>query len=138
MARKIDWEGRIGRRLKLRDLHVYFAVVECGSMARAAARLGVSQPTVSEIIADLEHTFGVRLLDRVARGVEPSMYGKALLRRGTAAFDELKQSARDIEFLADPRVGELKIGCAESIAAAVLPKILERFNQQYPSVVIHV
>jgi DNA-binding transcriptional LysR family regulator len=138
MASKIDWEGRIGRRLKLRDLHVYFAVVECGSMAKAATRLGVSQPTVSEIIADLEHTFGVRLLDRVARGVEPTMYGRALLKRGIAAFDELKQSTRDIEFLADPTVGELRIGCAESIAAAVLPKIIERFYQQYPSVVVHI
>ena len=138
MVSKIDWEDRIGRRLKLRDLHVYFAVVQCGSMAKAAAQLGVSQPTVSEIIADLEHTFGVRLLDRVARGVEPTMYGNALLKRGIAAFDELKQSTRDIAFLADPTIGELKIGCAESIAAAVLPAIIERFAQQYPRVVVRV
>lgn len=138
MASRIDWAARVGRRVKLRDLHVYFSVVECGSMAKAAAQLGVSQPTVSEIIADLEHTFGVRLLDRVARGVEPTTYGSALLKRGIAAFDELKQSVRDIAFLADPTVGDLKVGCAESIAAAVLPKILERFNQQYPSVVVHV
>lgn len=138
MAGKIDWESRIGRRLKLRDLHVYFTVVQCGSMAKAAVELGVAQPTVSEIVADLEHTFGVRLLDRGARGVEPTMYGSALLKRGIAAFDELKQSTRDIAFLADPSVGELRIGCAESIAAAVLPKILERFNQQYPRVIIHV
>jgi DNA-binding transcriptional LysR family regulator len=75
MASKIDWESRIGRRLKLRDLHVYFAVVECGSMAKAAAQLGVSQPTVSEVIADLEHTFGVQLLDRSSRGVEPEQPG---------------------------------------------------------------
>jgi len=138
MAGKIDWEGRIGRRLKLRDLHVYFTVVQCGSMAKAAGELGVAQPTVSEIIGDLEHTFGVRLLDRGARGVEPTMYGSALLKRGIAAFDELKQSTRDIAYLADPTVGELRIGCAESIAAAVLPKILERFNEQYPRVVLHV
>ena len=113
MAPKIDWESRIGRRLKLRDLHVYFAVLQCGSMAKAAAQLGVSQPTVSEVIAGLEHTFGVRLLDRKPQGVEPTIYGSALLKRGIAAFDELKQSARDIEYLADPTVGELKIGCAE-------------------------
>lgn len=138
MLSKIDWEDRIGRRLKLRDLHVYFAVVQCGSMAKAAVQLGVSQPTVSEIIADLEHTFGVRLLDRVARGVEPTIYGNALLKRGIAAFDELKQSTRDIAFLADPTIGELKIGCAESIAAAVLPAIIERFGQQYPAVVVRV
>jgi DNA-binding transcriptional LysR family regulator len=138
MAGRIDWEGRIGRRLKLRDLHVYFTVVQCGSMAKAATQLGVSQPTVSEIIADLEHTFGVRLLDRVARGVEPTIYGSALLKRGIAAFDELKQSTRDIDFLANPSVGELKIGCAESIAAAVLPTIIERFGRQHPRVVVHV
>jgi len=138
MANKIDWESRIGRRLKLRDLHVYFAVVQCGSMAKAAAQLGVSQPTVSEVIADLEHTFGVRLLDRRPHGVAPTMYGNALLKRGTAAFDELKQSARDIEYLADPTVGELTIGCAESIAAAFLPTVIERFGQQYPRVVVHV
>ena len=138
MAYKIDWESRIGRRLKLRDLHVYFAVVQCGSMTKAAAQLGVSQPTVSESIADLEHTFGVRLLDRRPQGVEPTMYGNALLKRGIAAFDELKQSTRDIEFLADPTVGELRIGCAESIAAAVLPTIIQRFGQQYPRVVVRV
>lgn len=138
MVRRIDWEDRIGRRLRLRDLHVYFAVVECGSMAKAAAQLGVSQPTVSEVIADLEHTFGVRLLDRVPRGIEPTIYGRALLKRGVAAFDELKQSTRDIAFLADPTVGDLKLGCAESIAASVLSAIIERFAQQYPRIVVHV
>lgn len=138
MVGRIDWEGRVGRRIKLRDLHVFFAVIECGSMAKAAEQLGVSQPTVSESIADLEHTFGVRLLDRVSRGVEPTIYGNALLKRSVAAFDELKQSTKDIEFLADPTVGDLKIGCAESVAAAVLPTILERFSQLYPRVIVHV
>ena len=48
MARKINWDNQFGRRLKLRDLHVFFTVVQAGSMAKAAAQLGVSQPTVSE------------------------------------------------------------------------------------------
>jgi len=55
MKRKIDWDGQIGRRLKLRDLHVFFTVVQCGSMVKAAQQFGVSQPAVSEVIADLEH-----------------------------------------------------------------------------------
>jgi DNA-binding transcriptional LysR family regulator len=138
VRQKIDWESRIGRRLRLRDLHVFSTVVQCGSMARAAAQLGVSQPTVSEVIADLEHTFGVRLFDRSPQGVEPTIYGDALLKRSVAAFDELKQSARDIEFLADPTVGELRIGCVESITATVLSPVIERFSQQYPRVVLHV
>ena len=138
MPTKIRTENQVGRRLKLRDLHVFFTVVQCGSMARAAGQLGVSQPTVSEVIADLEHTFGVRLLDRRPQGVEPTMYGAALFRRSVAAFDELKQSSRDIEFLADPTAGELQIGCPDSIAASVLPSFIKHFRSQHPRVVMHV
>ncbi len=134
--RKIDWDTHIGRRLKLRDLYVFSTVVRCGSMAKAAARLGVAQPTVSEAIAGLEHTFGVRLLDRSTRGVEPTMYGDALLKRSVAAFDELKQSSRDIEFLADPTVGELRIGCVETLSATLVPRVLLRFSELYPRVIV--
>ena len=138
MTRKIDWENQIGRRLKLRDLHVFFTVVQRGSMAKAAAQLGVSQPAVSEVISDLEHALGVRLLDRSSRGVEPTMYGRALLKRGTVAFDELKQSIRDIEFLADPSSGEVHLGCAEATASGLLPPFLIQFLKQYPRVTPHV
>src|SRR5215472_14825010 len=99
MSRRIDWEGQIGRQLRLRDLHAFFTVVQCRSMAKAAVQLGVSQPAVSKVVADLEHALGVRLFDRSPQGVEPTAFGRALLRRSLVAFDELKQSIRDIEFL---------------------------------------
>jgi len=138
MAKEIDWEGRIGRRLRLRDLHIFFTAVQRGSMAKAAQTLGVTQPAVSKVIAELEHTLGVRLLDRGARGVEPTKYGRALLARSNAAFDELRQSVRDIEFLADPTVGEVRIGCQETFAAAILPSVIDRFSKAYPRVVLHI
>src|SRR5258708_16271665 len=128
----IDWESRIGRRLGVRDLHVFFTVVQRGSMAKAAQQLNVTQPAVSKAIGDLEHTLGVRLLDRRPQGVEPTMYGRALLKRGNVVFDELKQTIRDIEFLADPTVGEVRFGCHEGVAAALLPPIMERCSPQYP------
>ena len=128
MPRKIDWESQIGRRLKLRDLHAFFTAAQRGSMSKAAQHLGVSQPAVSEAIADLEQALGVRLLDRGPHGVEPTMYGGALLRRSAAVFDELKQSIRDIEFLADPTAGELTIGYPESISATILPEVIARFS----------
>ena len=115
MARKIDWESQIGRRLKLRDLHAFLTAVQRGSMSKAARQLGVSQPAVSDAIADLEQALGVRLLDRRPQGIEPTMYGDALLRRSAAVFDELKQCIRDIEFLGDPTAGELRIGCPEEL-----------------------
>ena len=138
MLRKIDWESQIGRRMRLRDLHVFSTVVRLGSMAKAAQELGVSQPSVSEVIADLEHALGVRLFDRKSQGVEPTAYGAALDRRSVAAFDELRQSIRDIEFLADPGTGELRLGCPESISAALLQPVVEQFMRRYPQVVIDV
>jgi DNA-binding transcriptional LysR family regulator len=129
-----DWENWIGRHLRLRDLHVFATVAKEGSMARAAQRLGITQPAISKVVADLEYTLKVRLLDRGRRGVELTAYGRALLRHGNAAFDELKQSVMDIDFLSDPTSGELRIGCPEAIADANLPPILLDFSRRYPRV----
>ena len=106
MVRPVDWDNRIGRRLRLRDLHVFFAVVQAGSMAKAAAHLRIKQPSVSKAIGDLEATLGVRLFDRSPQGVEPTMYGRALIKCGTVVFDELKQGIRTIEVLGRSRQRE--------------------------------
>src|SRR5919106_4198542 len=98
----MQWSDRIGRRLKPRDLHVFVAVAERGNMAKAAEQLAVSRPVVSRTIADLERALGVRLLDRTSQGVVPTLYGRALFKRSLALFEELRQSVREIEFLADP------------------------------------
>jgi hypothetical protein len=63
---------RIGRRMKLHDLHVLMAVVQAGSMNKAAVLLNTGQSAISRSIAELEHTIGVRLLDRTRQGVEPT------------------------------------------------------------------
>ena len=110
--------------------------MQSGSLTKAAAQLRVSHPAVSQVIADLEHTLGVKLFDRSSRGVEPTLYARALLERGRAAFNELKQGIRDIEFLADPTAGELTIGFTLSIADTLLPQIIELFSGKYPRVVM--
>lgn len=132
------WDARIGRRLKLHDLHVLLAVVQAGSMAKAAAQLAVSQPAVSKAIADMERALGVRLFDRGPQGVEPTRYGRALIKRSTVVFDELRQGVKEIEFLADPTVGELRIGAAEPVTAAIVSAVIKRLSRQYPRLVFHV
>src|SRR3954470_1389956 len=97
----MEWESRLGRRLRVRDLYILSAVVRSRGMAKAARQLAMTQPSVSAAIANLEHVLGVRLLDRSPRGIEPTLFAEALLKRSAAVFDELKQSVRDIEFLAD-------------------------------------
>jgi DNA-binding transcriptional LysR family regulator len=129
-------EDHVGRRLKFRDLQVFFTVVHCGSMAKAANDLGLTQPAVSDIVAGLERMFAVRLFDRNPRGVVPTIYGHALLKRGRAAFDELRQGIKDIEFLSDPKAGELKIGCPASVLGGTLSLAVENFCRQYPRVIL--
>src|SRR5262245_53793793 len=129
-------ETRISRRLRFRDLEVFFAVVRCGGMAKAAAELGVTQPAVSGSIAELEDAFAVRLFDRTPQGVVPTIYGRALLKRGLASFDELKQGIRDIEFLADPTKGDVRIGCAPSISDAILAPMVQKFCRDYPGIAL--
>jgi DNA-binding transcriptional LysR family regulator len=134
----MQWVDRIGSRLKLRDLHILLTVVQRGSMAKAAAELAISQPAVSKAIADMEHTFGLRLLDRGRGGVEPTSYGRALVTRGQAIFDELKLGIEELAFLADPTVGELHIASTESVAAGLLPAVLERFSFEQPGIRVNV
>jgi DNA-binding transcriptional LysR family regulator len=134
----MQWDERIGRRLKLRDLHILLAVVQCRSMAKAASQLAISQPAVSKAIADLEYTLGLRLLDRSRNGIEPTIYGRALTERGVTIFDELKQGVKELEFLADPTAGDLRIGSSEAMAAGLLPAIIERFSQLYPRVSLNI
>jgi DNA-binding transcriptional LysR family regulator len=132
----MEWESRLGRRLRVRDLYILSTVVKSGSMAKAARQLAMSQPAVSEAMANLEHVLRVRLLDRSTHGVEPTMYADAILKRSMTVFDELQQGVRDIEFLADPTTGELTIGYSESITGTrLLSSILERFSEEYPRVI---
>jgi DNA-binding transcriptional LysR family regulator len=138
MSKAIDWESRIGRRIRLRDLHIFFAVADCGSMAKAGTRMRVTQPAVSKAIGDLEAAVGVRLLDRSPQGVEPTVYGHALLKCGLAVFDELRQGIRNIEHLADPTVGELRVGCQATLAATMFPAFIEHLSQRYPGLDFHV
>jgi len=130
----MDWGKRIGRRLKLRDLHILFAVVECGSMTRAAKQLSVSNPVVSKAIAGLEHTLGVRLLDRDPQGIHPTIYGRALLDRGLVAFDELRQAVQVIESLSDPTSGKVKVGSSIAIASGFMPAVVARFVHRFPRI----
>jgi DNA-binding transcriptional LysR family regulator len=130
------WSDRIGRRIKLRDLHILQAAAEAGSMAKAATTLAISQPAVSYAIADMEHVLGVPLLDRSSQGVTPTAYGRALLERSIVVFNELREGINEIEHLADPAVGEVHIGTTppmSAIAAAVINRLIER----YPRMAFH-
>jgi DNA-binding transcriptional LysR family regulator len=137
MGAAMQLSDRIGRRMKLQDLHVLVTVVQAGSMGKAAQRLNISQPAISRSIAELEGALGVRLLDRHRQGVEPTAYGRALLDCGVAAFDDLRQGVRNIEFLADPTAGEVRVGCNPFLAASFVSVVVDRLSRRYPRIVFH-
>lgn len=124
--------------MKLHDLHVLMAVVQAGSMNKAATLLNTGQSAVSRSIAELEHAVGVRLVDRTPRGVEPTRYGRALLDGGAAVFDDLRQAVKNIEFLADPAAGEVRIGCTPLLAASFVSAVIDRLSRRHPRMAFHV
>ncbi|MCS3452006.1 MULTISPECIES: LysR family transcriptional regulator [Bradyrhizobium] len=134
----MDWSDRIGRRIKLRDLHVVLAIAEAGSMAKASQKLSISHPVVSKTISDLERTLGVKLFERTSQGVELTRYGAAMLKCGVNVFDEMRQGLREIEFLTDPTSGELAIGCPEIMNAGIIPTVSERLLRQHPRLQLRV
>ncbi|AMN44680.1 LysR family transcriptional regulator [Rhodoplanes sp. Z2-YC6860] len=128
----MDSSERIERRIGLHNLRVLKTVIEAGSMGKAASRLGTSQPAVSRAIAELEEAFGVRFLDRKSNGIQATAYGEALFKRGTAIFDELRQSVRDIQALLDPTVGDLTIGASIAIAEGFVCGVITSLLRRYP------
>jgi len=130
--------AQISQRIKLRQLNVLIAVVEAGSMAKAAEHLAISQPVVSKMIASLEQTLGFPLLERSRLGVEPTRYGKALLKRSIALRNDLRSSVDELKSLADPAMGELRIGSTEPVMAGLLPAIVHRLARQYPRLSLHI
>jgi|SRR5229473_4322257 len=137
MGAVMQLSDRIGSRMKLQDLHVLMSVVQAGSMGKAAQRLNTTQPNISRSIAELERTLGVRLLDRHRHGIDPTEYGRALLDCGVAVFDDLRQGVKNIEFLADPTAGEVRIGSTPFLAASFVSSLVDRLSRRYPRIVFH-
>lgn len=133
----MSWDDRIGRRLRLKDLHTLQVVADAGSMAGASRQLALSQPAISKAIADMEHVVGARLLDRSAHGVELTGSGRLLMARSRIIFDELREGIKDIESASDPTRGEVRIGTTEPITGFVA-EVISKLSQSYPRVTYQV
>lgn len=139
MARRhTSRHDRLDRRITLRDLHILSFVARSGSMAKAALQLSTSQSVVSAAIATLEASLGVRLFERGAKGVEPTIYATTLLRRSRIAFDELHQAIMDIERLDDAATGEVRLACSEFLSGGFISDVVNGFTDRYPKVICQV
>ena len=122
------------RRLKLRDLETLTAVAKTGGLRKASGVLHLSQPAVSRALAELESSLGFRLLVRSRKGVELTQYGHALVRCAATVFDELHEGVREMQRIAEPDSGQIRIACSETINAGLVAAALDRMQRQHPRV----
>ena len=128
-----SWDRRIGERVRLRELRILHAVVQSGSMARAAQALSMTQPAVSQAIGHLEAALNAPVLSRSPAGVVPTAIGSLLLRRALEAVDTLTEGLREIEALVDPGAGEIVVGASESyIAGGALGATINVLQRRFP------
>ncbi|MGI6031488.1 MAG: LysR family transcriptional regulator [Eubacteriales bacterium] len=116
--------------MNLRHLRIFIAVVECGSMHKAASQLYISQPSISQAIAELEAHYGVRLFDRLSQKLYLTPQGQTLLpkaRQVLDAFDNLDLSMKDTAQQQQPRIGG-----TISVGIFLLGQLLDRLNAQMP------
>ena len=128
---------RMGRRVTLRDLQVLLAVAQFGSMAKAASHLSITQPAVSQAVANLERAVGARLIDRGPHGAVLTSYGEAIQRRGMEVFDVLKQGSRDVEYLSDAGTGDVWIGANEVLLGGFVPAVVQCLAEQHSNIAVH-
>ena len=123
---------RAKRRVRLRDLETLVAVVQEGGMRKAAQALHLSQPAVSKAMRELEDALGLQLLERSARGVVPTNYGEALVRRSKGLIDELHGALRELAHIADPEAGEVRLGAMETLQAGLVGAAIQAQLLRHP------
>jgi DNA-binding transcriptional LysR family regulator len=120
--------------IELRHLHYFIAVAEELHFSRAAERLHISQPPLSQQIRSLEDELGVKLFERTKRQVQLTEAGKVLLERSYLVLAQLEAAIEETQKIGRGEVGRLAIGFVGSATYTVLPDILSVFREQFPAV----
>ncbi len=122
--------------MTLRHMKIYVTVCECESVTAAAEKLYLAQPSVSLAIRELEEYYGVKLFDRISRRLYITELGKQFLNYAThivSLFDEMEKEMKDWD-----SIGTLRVGSSITIGNYLLPQYVNRFNEQFPQMKVHV
>lgn len=126
-------------RLKLRHLVLIDALAERGTVVSAADRLHVTQPVVTRALHELEDILGVRLFDRGARGITPTIFGLAFIDHARSVLAEIERAGRHVAELADADRGTVTVGTHLAGSNLLLPRAIGALKRQHPlvTVVVH-
>jgi DNA-binding transcriptional LysR family regulator len=129
---------RLPRHLKMSELRVFVAVLEHRSFRKAAGVVNLTQPAVTKAIAGLESMLDVRLFDRHANGVEPTVHGLSFAPHAIAIFDELRRAAQELAVASSGASGNLRIGAVSMPALPFLPLAVKQLAASHPRVFVAV
>ena len=120
----------------LRQLRSFVAVVEAGSLTRAAADLHIAQQSLSQQMRTLEAQLGATLLVRSSRGVVPTAVGEVLVREARAVLAQADRAVEAVRSAARGEQGELRVGFLPSVANYLMPAVVRAFRERHPAIVL--
>jgi len=124
--------------MEFHQLRYFVAVAEEGSFSRAAAKVRVAQPSLSQQIRKLEAEVGQRLFDRLPRSVVLTEAGRCLIDYARQILASVGDARRCVDELKDVVAGKLAVGAIPTIAPYVLPELVGKFQNHYPDVMLEI
>ncbi|WP_207477035.1 LysR family transcriptional regulator [Arenibaculum pallidiluteum] len=131
-------ERLLRTRLKLRHLNLIVALDDHRKLQRAAEEMNLSQPAASKMLGEIEKIVGVPLFERLARGVEPTPYGEALIRRTRTMLSELGQAGEEIAALSAGQGGTVAIGTVMAPAVDAVVESVRAVRRRMPRLQVSV
>jgi DNA-binding transcriptional LysR family regulator len=124
--------------MELHQLRYFVAVADEGSFSRAAAKVRVAQPSLSQQIRKLEAELGQPLFDRLPRSVVITEAGRCLLEYARQILASIGDARRCVDELKGKIAGDVAVGAIPTIAPYVLPELVVTFQKHYPDVILHI
>jgi DNA-binding transcriptional LysR family regulator len=134
----IALSSAIRKRLRLRHLQLMLALSCTGSLRRAADELAMTQPAATKALRELEDAVGVQLFVRHARGMEPTVYGEAVMRYARVVFEDLDELREELAAIEAGDVGKVRIGAVMAPAPELLTRAIVALKEAHPRLQITV
>lgn len=121
-------------QIELRHLRYFLAVAETLHFSRAAKRLGIAQPPLSQQIKRLEQLLGHPLFERTTRGVKLTLAGQLLAKRARSTIEKVEEDLSQVRRLGRGEEGTLTVGFSGSVMFTDLPAAIQSYRHRYPKV----
>lgn len=130
--------SRMVKQVRLRQLQLLLALQQCGSVMQAAVELSMSQSAATQALAELERVLDIKLFERHARGMRPTVAGQALIDAARSMLVGLQEVSESLASIRRGASAALRLGAIPAAALSVLSQLLPRFYEAHPQVYVDV